>query len=175
MMAAAMSARPESEPARRRWRLASRNREVGADGAAWPARIGAVSQDSALERDFEARLEDSSGLAFRVAYSVLRCREDAEDVAQEAFLRAHRSFGALRDRERFRAWIVRTAFRLALDHVRGQKRRTRRDETAAREITLEAASAEEGVLTEELRSQVADAVAALPEKLRLVVVMVAIE
>ena len=39
---------------------------------------------------FEARLAESSSLAFRVAYGVLRHREDAEDVAQEALTRAYR-------------------------------------------------------------------------------------
>ena len=48
--------------------------------------------DGKLEREFEARLADSSRLAFRVAFSVLRQREDAEDVAQEAFAKAYRSF-----------------------------------------------------------------------------------
>ena len=45
-----------------------------------------VRADEALAREFEARLADSSALAFRVAYSVLRQKQDAEDVAQEAFL-----------------------------------------------------------------------------------------
>ena len=51
-----------------------------------------VSLDPALEREFEERVADSSTLAFRVALGVLRHREDAEDVAQDAFLRAHRAF-----------------------------------------------------------------------------------
>ena len=33
-------------------------------------------------REFEARLADSSALAIRVAYGVVRNRQDAEDVAQ---------------------------------------------------------------------------------------------
>ena len=87
-----------------------------------------VSLDPALEREFEERVADSSTLAFRVALGVLRHREDAEDVAQDAFLRAHRAFASLRDRDRFRAWLVRTAFRLALDRLRGEKRRARRED-----------------------------------------------
>ena len=55
--------------------------------------------DETLEREFEARLAESSTLAFRVAYSVLRHREDAEDVTQEAFLKAFGRFRQLRDRE----------------------------------------------------------------------------
>ena len=50
-----------------------------------------VSAEDALARESEARLADSSALAFRVAYSVLRHRQDAEDVAQEAFAKAYRS------------------------------------------------------------------------------------
>src|SRR5829696_1240062 len=86
-----------------------------------------VSADDDLAQEFEARLRDSGTLAFRVAYGVLRHREDAEDVAQEAFARAFRSFGQLRDRERFRAWLVRTAWRLALDRRRGDVRRVARE------------------------------------------------
>ncbi|HWW88140.1 MAG TPA: sigma factor [Vicinamibacterales bacterium] len=54
--------------------------------------------DADLEREFEIRLVESSTLAFRVAYGVLRNRADAEEVAQEAFVRAHRRFAQLRDR-----------------------------------------------------------------------------
>ena len=75
----------------------------------------AVSVDQDLEHEFEARLLESSTLAFRVAFGVLRHREDAEDVAQEAFAKAYRSFRQLRDRDRFRAWLVRMTWRLALD------------------------------------------------------------
>src|SRR5262245_32013875 len=86
-----------------------------------------VTVDQDLAHEFETRLVESSTLAFRVAYSVLRQREDAEDVAQEAFAKAYRSFRQLRDRERFRAWLVRMTWRLALDRVRANKRRLARE------------------------------------------------
>src|SRR3990172_382970 len=135
----------------------------------------ALSLAPALEREFEARVTDSSTLAFRVALGVLRRREEAEDVAQEAFLRAHRSFAAIRDRDRFRAWLVRTAFRLALDRIRGERRRARREDAVALEAGRHAGSVEDEAARGELRMRVAEAVAALPEKLRLVTVLVAIE
>jgi RNA polymerase sigma-70 factor (ECF subfamily) len=72
-------------------------------------------------------LRESSRLAVRVAFSVLRQREDAEDVAQEAFAKAHRSFSQLRDRERFRAWLGRMTFRMALDRQRANRRRAQRE------------------------------------------------
>src|SRR5579864_3945971 len=76
-----------------------------------------------LEREFEARLVESSTLVFRVAFGVLRHRQDAEDVAQEALIKAHRSFRQLRDRERFRAWLVRLTWRLAVNRRRSDRRR----------------------------------------------------
>ncbi len=86
---------------------------------------GAVTRENgvALEEEFEQRLGDSSLLAFRVAYGVLRQRQDAEDVAQEALVRAYRKLSSLRDRERFRAWLVRISWRLAIDHRRSARRR----------------------------------------------------
>src|SRR5687767_15832391 len=87
-----------------------------------------VAVDEGLEREFEARLLESSTLAFRVAYGVLRQREDAEEVAQEAFAKAYRSFHQLRDRERFRAWLVRMTWRMALDRQRANRRRFAREQ-----------------------------------------------
>jgi len=134
-----------------------------------------VSLDPALEREFEERVADSSTLAFRIALGVLRHREDAEDVAQDTFLRAHRAFGSLRDRDRFRAWLVRTAFRLALDRVRGEKRRVRREDASAIEVRVQAESVEDVAAREEVRARVSEAVDALPEKLRIVTVLAAIQ
>src|SRR5258708_26626629 len=81
-----------------------------------------VGVDQLLEQEFEARLVESSTLAFRVAYGVLRHKQDAEDVAQEAFVKAYRSFRQLRDRERFRAWLVRMTWRLAIHLQRTHRR-----------------------------------------------------
>jgi RNA polymerase sigma-70 factor (ECF subfamily) len=145
------------------------------DDAMYAVWVGTVNLEPALEREFEARLQDSSRLAFRVAFSVLRQREDAEDVAQDAFLRAYRSFASIRDRERFRAWLVRTTFRLALDWMRGQRRRVRREDAAALEAATDAPSVEDDALRTEARARVEAALARLPEKLRLVMVLVAIE
>jgi RNA polymerase sigma-70 factor (ECF subfamily) len=134
-----------------------------------------VSLDPDLEREFEERVADSSTLAFRVALGVLRHRQDAEDVAQEAFLRAHRSFASLRDRHSFRSWLVRTSFRLALDHRRGQRRRQTREDVAMAEPAASPGSIEDDMARREVRARVTEAVDALPEKLRIVTVLAAIE
>ena len=131
-----------------------------------------VAEDLTVE--FEARLADSSRLAFRVAYSVLRHREDAEDVAQDAFARAYRSFHALRDREKFRAWLVRMTWRLALDHRRSAKRRLVRDDAAAAPL-FGGDTQESTLLDAERTARLWKAIDALPDKYRVVVVLAAIE
>lgn len=140
-----------------------------------PSASRSVSLDPELEREFEERVADSSTLAFRVALGVLRHREDAEDVAQDAFLRAHRAFGSMKDRDRFRAWLVRTAFRLALDRLRGERRRVRREDAAAIDAPVRSESVEEAAERAERRARVGEAVDTLPEKLRIVTVLAAIQ
>jgi RNA polymerase sigma-70 factor (ECF subfamily) len=134
---------------------------------------GIVSVDDDLEREFEARLVESSTLAFRVAYSVLRQREDAEDVAQDAFAKAHRSFRQLRDRERFRAWLVRMTWRLAIDRRRSDRRRLVREDDVAADASgvVDAADIE----ASERAAHLWRAIDGLSEKLRLVVVLANIE
>jgi RNA polymerase sigma-70 factor (ECF subfamily) len=131
-----------------------------------------VTLDEDLEREFEDRLRDSTTLAFRVAYGVLRHRQDAEDVAQEAFAKAYISFRQLRDRDRFRAWLVRMTWRLAIDRWRADRRRTAREQS----VELPAvATTEDVAVTRERSEHLWRAIDALPEKLRVVVVLGAIE
>jgi len=136
----------------------------------------AVILESSLEREFEERLADSSALAFRVALGVLRNRDDAEDVAQEAFLRAYQSFSRLRDRDRFRAWLVRITWRLALDRIRAARRREAR-ETAVmvQEMNSPERTVEDVRAAREFEQRLSRALDELPEKLRVVVLLGAIE
>jgi RNA polymerase sigma-70 factor (ECF subfamily) len=133
-----------------------------------------VTVDEDLAREFETRLVESSTLAFRVAYSVLRQREDAEDVAQEAFAKAYRSFEQLRDRERFRAWLVRMTWRLALDRQRANRRRLTREVLADGDI-VEAPQTADPAVVQERAQHLWQAIDALPEKLRIVIVLAGIE
>jgi RNA polymerase sigma-70 factor (ECF subfamily) len=133
---------------------------------------GLVTADDTLEREFGERLRESSSLAFRVAFAVLRHREDAEDVAQEAFVRAHARIRQLRDRARFRAWLVRMCWRLAMDRIRSDRRRLLRESAVALEGSL---SAEQVAEARERSRRLWAAIDALPEKLRIVVVLAAME
>ena len=131
-----------------------------------------VTLDEDLEREFEDRLRESTTLAFRVAYGVLRHRQDAEDVAQEAFAKAYRSCTQLRDRDRFRAWLMRMTWRLAIDRWRSDRRRTAREQAVE---SGEDPTTEEIAVSRERAERLWEAIDTLPEKLRIVVVLGAIE
>jgi RNA polymerase sigma-70 factor (ECF subfamily) len=134
-----------------------------------------VSVDDHLEREFETRLMESSTLAFRIAYSVLRHRQDAEDVAQEAFAKAYRSFHQLRDRDRFRAWLARMTFRLAIDRQRANRRRGAHEEVVPDIAGAPGPTTEQTAEARERSTHLWRAIDALPEKLRVVTVLAAIE
>jgi RNA polymerase sigma-70 factor (ECF subfamily) len=133
---------------------------------------GLVTTDTGLDAEFEARLRESSTLAFRVAYGVLRHRQDAEDVAQDAFVRAHRSFRQLRDRDKFRAWLVRMTWRLAIDRWRANRRRTSYEEAV---IAAQPASIEQQAVARDRAAQLWKAIDTLPDKLRITIVLGAME
>jgi RNA polymerase sigma-70 factor (ECF subfamily) len=126
-----------------------------------------------LARYFEEQLAESGALAFRVAYAVLRQRQDAEDVAQETLVRAYRRLHTLREPQRLRAWLVRISFRAALDRRRAGQRRERREQAAV--DAAPEANAETLAAANEFRERLWRAIDALPEKLRAVVVLAGIQ
>jgi RNA polymerase sigma-70 factor, ECF subfamily len=128
---------------------------------------------AANRREFEERLAECGPLAFRIARGVLRNTADAEDVAQEALLRAYRCFDRLRDRQRFRAWLVRITFRLALDRARSAKRREQRETLWAQPVPRP--TTEDLAASSEFEAHLARAVDDLSPKLRLVLLLAAME
>ncbi len=137
---------------------------------------GAREMDRAVDVEndveFDAELVQSSTLAFRVAYSVLRHHQDAEDVAQEALVRAHRRLQQLRHRDRFRGWLVRLTWRLAIDRRRTDQRRTAREATHAREQPAVVTNDEvTHSIGRERAAALWRAIDELPEKLRVVIVL----
>jgi RNA polymerase sigma-70 factor (ECF subfamily) len=138
------------------------------DTAAQLPRI-AVSLDSPLEHAFEQQVRACADMAVRIAFSILRKREDAEEVAQEAFVRAHARARDLGDPDHFRAWIVRTTWRLAIDRWRADRRRQAREQSSL--SAPEERNAEQLAIASERSSRLWDAIDSLPEKLRLATVL----
>ncbi len=76
---------------------------------------------------FELQLRQCQRLVFRIAFGVLRDAADAEEVTQDVFLQAYRKLSSLREAGKFRAWVARMSWRLALNRQRAADRARRRD------------------------------------------------
>lgn len=69
------------------------------------------------------RLVEADGTAvYRLCYSVLRSHADAEDAAQETFIRAWRELPKLREVAAWQGWLRRIAVRASIDRSRGLRR-----------------------------------------------------
>src|SRR5262249_16214593 len=67
----------------------------------------AVERTLAGDRDaFRALVERYSHNVFRLAYRMTRNRSDAEEIVQEAFLRAYQKLGKLEGRANFGTWFI---------------------------------------------------------------------
>lgn len=72
---------------------------------------------------FRALVERHGRKLFRLAFRLTGNVSDAEDVVQEAFLRAYRSLGAFESRANFSTWLYRIAANCAYDQLRSRARR----------------------------------------------------
>lgn len=71
----------------------------------------------------EALVREHSRLVYRIAYSVLRQHQDAEDATQETFMRVLRYQSKLAGVNDPKTWLARIAWRVALDRSKRQGRR----------------------------------------------------
>jgi RNA polymerase sigma-70 factor (ECF subfamily) len=112
-------------------------------------------------------------VVYQIALSVVGNAVDAQDVAQDAFVRAYAKVSTLSDPQQFRAWVCRIVRRVALNHVRSGVRSRKREELTLGEpptFDVESAAADR-----EFTARVRAAIDALPSKLRDVMFLCAIE
>jgi RNA polymerase sigma-70 factor (ECF subfamily) len=81
-------------------------------------------------RAFEDLVRQFQADVFRFAWHLTRDRTMAEDVTQDAFLRAFRFFGSYRGDSRFGSWLFRIARNCAMDALRSQRTLAERHERA---------------------------------------------
>lgn len=109
---------------------------------------------------------------YTLAVRMVADRELANDVAQEAFVRAWRAIGQFRGDAKFSTWMHRITVNTAFTH-RDRRRRTAADplDAAFREPESESLSPERGGESAAMREPLAAALGELPESLRSVVVL----
>jgi RNA polymerase sigma-70 factor (ECF subfamily) len=113
---------------------------------------------------YEDLVRRYQGIATRVARMV--AGSDAEDVAQEAFVRAYKALGSFREGAPFRPWLLRIVVNLSHNAVRA---RGRQERVIARvPAAPPAAAAEDAAILSDERRRLLDALRILPERDRTV-------
>jgi RNA polymerase sigma-70 factor, ECF subfamily len=77
---------------------------------------------------FEVLVRQYDQAVLRLAMHLTGSEQDAQDIHQEAFLKAYRHIGSFRFECSFYTWIYRIVTNLCLDHLR--RRKTRREDSA---------------------------------------------
>jgi len=96
------------------------------------------------ELDLTPLVETYSGLLFRVAYSLLRSRAEAEDVVQDVFVRILKRAPDLLTVRDLRVWLIRITWNLSIDRRR-RVRHVQIDEDFAKSLVATNAPADEAL------------------------------
>ncbi len=141
--------------------------------ATMPSEVLTLAQKA--EDRLEAAVREHSRLVYRIAYSVLRDREDAEDATQETFLRVlryERQFAGVDDPK---AWLARIAWRVAVERRSHVVRASARREEVADELSSPGMRADDALLERERTALLNRLIAALPDQLRDPLVLLAMD
>lgn len=76
---------------------------------------------------FRVLVERHMRQVYNIAYSFVSDHHAAEEIAQEAFVRAHRSLPGFRGESEFGTWIYRIATNLSLNRLKSERNRQRRE------------------------------------------------
>ena len=72
---------------------------------------------------YRGLVEKYQGRVYHMVYGMVRNREDARDITQDAFVKAYNNLGSFREQSSFYTWLYRIAMNLAIDFLRKAKRR----------------------------------------------------
>jgi RNA polymerase sigma-70 factor (ECF subfamily) len=120
---------------------------------------------------YEELVHAYQGIAFRTAYLIAGSAAEAEDAAQEGFVKAWRALGRFRQGAPFRPWLLRIVANEAHNRRRSAGRRAQLALRAATEIPSgdAAPSPEAALLDSEQRRRLLETVNGLPEDQRVVI------
>ncbi len=99
-----------------------------------------VTQDNTTDdaeiTDFDTIVEKYSSFVFNVAFKMMGKPEDAEDVAQDAFISAYRAFDRFRGESRVTTWLYRITVNAALMKLRKEKKTRTLTQTGLEDVDV---------------------------------------
>lgn len=135
-------------------------------------------------REFDGLVERYHKQAYNIAYRMAGNHADAEDLTQEAFIRAFRFFGQYRRELPFDSWLYKIMSNVFIDRLRRRPKAKIRSldqpvVTAEGEVQFDVADPSEGpediVLSMEMDGRIQAALENLPEAFRITVIYADIE
>jgi RNA polymerase sigma-70 factor (ECF subfamily) len=111
--------------------------DVGADvneATETPSNDALASASDTGDRDLVERVQTGDEAAFKelfdryhrrafaVAFGVVKNKQDALDIVQDAFIKVHRHIGNFQGSSSFYTWLYRIVMNLSIDHVRRGKK-----------------------------------------------------
>ncbi|MCD4794296.1 MAG: RNA polymerase sigma factor [Bacteroidales bacterium] len=67
---------------------------------------------------FKYLVERHKNMVFTIVLRIVRNREDAEEIAQDAFLKAFQSISSFKGQAKFSTWLYKIAYNLSISHTR---------------------------------------------------------
>jgi RNA polymerase sigma-70 factor (ECF subfamily) len=123
-------------------------------------------------RAFEALVIAHQHRVFGVALRMLRNRAEAEEVAQEVFLRVHRAIDDFRGEAKLSTWLYAITSRLCLNRLAsGERRLAREGDEALTRLASGDDDPADALERSEMETALQRAIAELPEERRIVVVL----
>lgn len=127
---------------------------------------------------FERQMERAFPTVFGTALRLTRSREEAEDLTQEAVVRAYEAFDRF-DGMNFKAWILRIVTNLYINRYRQRQRgpllNSMDEEGAPEPMAAESIVPDRILFDERLGSEIEEALARVPEDFRITVILSDIE
>jgi len=74
---------------------------------------------------YAALVDRYKDLVFTLALQMLKSREEAEEISQDAFIKAYKNLSSFKGDSKFSTWIYRIAYNTCLDRLKKQKRQQR--------------------------------------------------
>lgn len=132
--------------------------------------------NSVLEGDINAfsfLVERHKDFVYTMCLKIVRNPEDAEEIAQDVFLKAYRSLGSFRKESKFSTWLYRICYNTSISHTR----KKRHEFSGVDEHIIENYSDEdvqpllEGKPEEEKIKMMEEAISRLPEEENLIITL----
>lgn len=123
------------------------------------------------ERDFRQVYQEVFPMIFKVSNNIVRNPDRAEEICQEAFTRFYdqgKSFPSVNDAK---YWLIRVTKNLSINVIKRKSREIKMIEKVKKEPKVKVKTGEDVMVEDAICKEVRDAIAQLPDKLRVVITL----